>query len=163
MSDPLVVRRTTHQPFPRLGTPMIDPRTGAIDPTWHRLLVSMWTKQGLAYQSTSSTVILSQNPDTGDIDVILAITGEVLGTLPFSGGGGGPAVPQVPVASPFTFVASQSGTLVASAGKVELSRDSGTTYYQVYLTGGAVPVLLSDRVRVTWYGLDLPVVTFFPG
>jgi hypothetical protein len=64
--------------------------------------------------------------------------------------------------SPFLFTPSFQGTLVVFGAEVELSRDSGTTWYKVTLNGGAIPLLVKDEVRITWYGSSSPIVTFFP-
>lgn len=72
-----------------------------------------------------------------------------------------PGVTESVTVSPTVLIPSTHGTMVISSGKVELSRDFGTTWLQVGLVGGAVPVLGSDEVRVTWTG-TAPTAVLLP-
>ena len=84
-----------------------------------------------------------------------------MGKLALLGQAGQPAVSQVLTVSPFVFKSTVSGTLVVESGQVELSRNSGANWFVCSLTGGAIPVLNADWVRVTWYN-SAPLVTLFP-
>lgn len=67
--------------------------------------------------------------------------------------------------SPFVYKASISpGTVLVTGGTVsaiELSRDGGTTYYNVGITSGPVRILSDDWLRVTY--AVLPTMTWVPG
>lgn len=75
---------------------------------------------------------------------------------------GATAAVQGGVTTPFVFSAQIAGSLQIDQGKVEVSRDSGVTYYPVSLLGGTVPVLFGDKVRLTWFSTVTPTVVFFP-
>jgi hypothetical protein len=75
---------------------------------------------------------------------------------------GGTAVAQALFGSPTIIFVQSLGTLTLANGKAELSRDSGVTWFQVSLVGGAIGVLAGDQVRVSWFGASAPAVTFFP-
>ncbi len=150
--------------FPLIETPLVgDDRT--ITHPWHRFFISLWQKTGGSTAGPTNTVYITQgDDDNAPLVVRKSIPPDfpVLGTFTLQNTGGGPAVPQVLGASPFIFEAPKDGTLVVFAAQVELSRDAGATYYKVTLQGGAIPVLLFDKVRVTWFGPNLPEVTYFP-
>lgn len=90
-----------------------------------------------------------------------AVTGELLGTIPLENQPGGTPQPVAITGSPQTYTAASDGTLVVFAAMVELSRD-GATWFKVTLQGGAVPMKVGDRARVTWYSADAPEITWFP-
>lgn len=72
------------------------------------------------------------------------------------------AVRETTSGSPSVLTPGLHGTMVVSNGMVELSRDFGATWLQVGLVGGAVPMLGSDQIRVTWFGSIAPTVTLLP-
>lgn len=160
MADP----RIRFQPFPKLDARLTN-EDGTISLAWYRLLISLWNRTGSNKIIDPRAVVLQLDPD-GIVELIDSTTGEVLGTVVTTAAfAGGPARRQVVGASPFVFVADGPGTVVVFAAQAELSRDGGATWFKVTLQGGAVPVLIGDRVRVTWYGAgadNLPEVTFFP-
>lgn len=157
---------TSHQvaqPIPRLGTPLVN-SDGTPSIPWYRFLITLWQRAGSGNQNidTQTAVVLQDNGD-GTFEAYNAVTGADLGTLSPSSAGGGPAQPQTVGASPWTFTASVvGGFLVVYAAQVELSRDSGVTWYTVTLNGGAVPMAKNDRARLTWYTTQAPTATFFP-
>ena len=92
-----------------------------------------------------------------------ATTGELLGTIPLENQPGG--VPQIVAitGSPQVYKAVSDGTLVVFSAALELSRDSGATWYQVTLQGGALPLKTGDWARATWYNSATPPkITWFP-
>lgn len=150
------------QAMPQLSSRIVD-EDGRLNRTWQRLLLSLWKKTGSGYLANVNAAYLEQAP-TGagnPVDIRKASDGSLIGTIPVVNTPGGPAEPQVVGGSPFLFLAPKDGTLVVEAGKVELSRDLGVTYYQVSLVGGACPVLIKDQIQVSWYN-DAPKITFFP-
>ena len=146
--------------FPRLDTPFVD-EARLLEIPWYQLLVNIWQNAGGAQAQTGSAVyfLISQS---GSIDVYSASSQEYLGTLVLAGGAGQPALPIDPGVSPFTYTALLQGTMVVFGAEVELSRDNGAHWYKVTLTGGAVPMMVGDQIRVTWTGADPPEVTWFP-
>lgn len=157
MSD-LVRTAGGFQSMPNSAAPLTG--DGAlISPPWYRWMMSLWRKAGGAVVSLADAVFLTFSG--GQLAVFQSSDGTELGILVFAGSVGGPAEPQSPVTSPFTYTANFGGTLVVTSASCELSRDDGVTWYLVSPMGGAVPVMNRDRVRVTWFG-GLPLVTFFP-
>jgi len=74
---------------------------------------------------------------------------------------GAPAQPQVPGASPFNFTAPIAGSMAASKGTVQISRDQGVTFLTVSTTGGLFPLRFADEIRISWTGPN-PVITWLP-
>ncbi len=66
------------QPFPQLGTPIVDPETGEADASWYRLLISFWQKLGGKFSEQTTAVFAQQ---TGPTSVVLrnAQTGVQIG------------------------------------------------------------------------------------
>lgn len=64
------------------------------------------------------------------------------------------------------YIAPSSGTLYVFGGQIELSRDNGSTWYQVSRIGGQFPLLLNDQVRISVKtlpdGTVVPMPIFFP-
>ena len=148
------------QPFPRLNYEFVDEQRKLAIP-WYKLLITLWQRSGGSFIPTSGSVILQNT--LGGIQAVDATSGTILGYVNLTAAVGGPAQPQVLGASPFTFVAVGPGTVVVYGGEVEVSRNAGVTWYSVTLNGGSVPLLLGDRIRVTWFDpANPPVVTFFP-
>lgn len=145
--------------FPQIGTEFVNEHRLIAIP-WYRLLIQLWRLAGGANIPISQAVyFILQSPL--EIEAFSVDTGAI-GFLQLQNQPGGAAVPQTPAGSPFVYTAAVTGTLVAFCGEIELSRDSGTTYYKVSLTGGAVPMLKGDKVRVSWVGGSAPTVTWFP-
>lgn len=130
------------------------------------LMVGVWASPALAQTSctvTSSGALLSQFSDTAaNGSITPANVRNVVCSTQLILAPGATVVAGAPVASPFTYAPALSGTMIVSSGKVELSRDAGATYYIVSLTGGEVPVLFGDQIRVTWFSAIVPGVVFFP-
>jgi hypothetical protein len=150
---------SNQQGFPYLGTPLVD-SNGNVSIPWYRFFVSLWRNTGGSNVPGGSAVYFVENI-AGGVDVYDTATASYIGTLVLSGRPGQPAVPQAPGASPFEYTALIQGTMVVTGAQVELSRD-GATWYLVTLTGGAVPLKTGDSIRVTWYGDEIPKVTWFP-
>jgi hypothetical protein len=75
---------------------------------------------------------------------------------------GGPPQVLAPVVSPFIFMPVNAvGTLIVYGGQVEISR-AGGAYILIGQTGGTIPMLVSDAIRVTWFGPSPPNVVFLP-
>lgn len=163
MSGPGVTLLYNYQPFPKLDSPLVDPETGHIQLAWQRLLISLWQMSGSGHVAAPNGAVVSQTSQGAGapLTVISTSTGEILGTLALANQPGDPAVPLTVGTSPFTFLATGDGYLVASSGMVEVSRNSGTTWQQVGLCGGAVPLAKDDLVRVTWVVED-PSVVLYP-
>jgi len=147
----------SQQPFPRLGTAFVDEQRMLAKP-WYRLLITLWQRTG-ANLPIGGTVILNNTP--GGIQALDAGTGALLGYVPLTAAVGGPPVVLAPAVSPFGYQATAPGTLVVTGAQVELRR--GAIYYIVSPAGGAIPMLINDIVRLTWYNpAQLPTATFFP-
>lgn len=161
MSNPSVHQQS--QAFPRLNSPFLNEDLTLAQP-WYRLLITLWQRGGNARLPGNRAAYLSQSGVNGGPPILVydALTNVLLGELSLGNKAGGAPQPQVLAGSPFIFVAGKDGFLDVFAGAVDISRDAGVTWYQLSLQGGAFPVKLSDRVRVTWYGAAAPIVTFFP-
>lgn len=145
--------------FPgKTGAPLVD-SNGNITQPWYRMLLTLWQRVG-------GSSVVNENfyyiDNSGGSPVIVNPQGTSGGTIPTSGGAGGPAQPQVLGASPWTYAATQAGSLVVDAGKVQVSRDGGVSWYSVGYLGGMVRLLAGDQAKVSWVG-DPPVVAFLPG
>lgn len=148
--------QTVNSPFPKLNTPLID-ETGNPSIPWYRTLIDMWKKLGGSSSNTPDMVFFQQI--NGSIFAFDSASGDPLGQIPSLIAG--PAQPQILGTSPFVFTATVAGTLVIDSGKVEISRNNGVTWYQCSLQGGAIPMLIADKVRITWFQ-QTPVVAFLP-
>lgn len=148
--------------IPELSAPLVQiDRTVAF--AWYRFFIALWLRTGGSALPTEFQVFLQQNgPLFLDAFQLVGIRPTYLTTLLHANSTGAIAVPQVVVTSPFVFPCNRVGTLVVFAAEAELSRDNGATYYKVTLNGGAIPMLVGDLVRVTWYHSPVPEVTFFP-
>ena len=162
----MTVDTTAHQSYqgmPRLDARAVNP-DGTFSRAWYRLIIDQWKRNGGSFNSAPNACFVQQSPvgAGAPLSVYKSYNGELIGTIALVNIPGEPAVPLVPVASPFSYVAPKDGTLVVFSGLVELSRDSGVTWYKVSLAGGALPMLIKDQARVTWYGDEPPELTFFP-
>ena len=158
--------------FPQITEPMVDDN-GALSRPWYQFLRGLWLRFGGAIANPitgllvdSGAVVLAEVEGqevalvSGAYD---ANTGDVTVSTPIVGAA---AIPQVLGASPFIFTAAFQGTLIVQSAQVEISRNAGANWYLVNATGGAIPMLTGDKVRVTWYGVGVgnrPTVTFLPG
>jgi hypothetical protein len=152
------------QPIPRLNEPLVDPPTGILTPPWYRLLITLWNRTGCNSGSnvdTQSAVYFSW--DGALLTFYSVATNLFLGTVGTTVVVPGPPVPQSLSSSPFIYKATDPGALITSSGKIELSRNSGGTYYLVSLQGGSCPVQSGDWVRVSWTQSAPANCTFFPG
>ena len=151
------------QPMPRLDTPFTN-SDGTVALAWYAWLRSIWIRTGCNAGEQPGSVqtasVVAQNP-ASQLNGY-SLTGEDLGVIGTSTSPGGPAEVQTLGASPFVFTAGLAGSLLVSSGKVQISRDSGVTYYTVGLQGGLIPVLATDLVEVSWTG-SVPSVVFLPG
>lgn len=150
------------QDFPRLGTRFVDPENGLLAAAWYRLLITLWRRTGNAFPITQQAIILQRDSTSGEIQVVETTTGTVLGILNFSGATGGPPQNVAIGTSPSTVAMPKSGMLIASTGQSEISRDAGATFYVVSLTGGPIPVIMDDIIRMTWFSTTKPILTLFP-
>lgn len=155
--------------FPKLDSPMVSPG-GALTLVWQRFMLSMWSKLGGNASQASTAVFLSTSaaPSSGStssgsaaIAAYNSSTGALIGTISTTGTGG-PAQVISPTASGFTYTAPGEGSLLVLGARVDVSRDGGTTFYPVTLTGGAVPLLTGDVAKLTWFSAQAPTVTWLP-
>jgi len=153
--------------FPQVTAPLVEPETGLIVFVWYAFLRQLWLRVGGAVGNILTGALAGVVPLlTIGQSVVALVAGElqkdgnVRVNTPVEGD-----APQIVALgnSPFVFHTVFQGTLVVFGGEVELSRDTGTTWYKVGLAGGAVPVLVGDEIRITWYSPVPPPVTFFPG
>lgn len=151
------------QQFPRLDAPMVT-ATGTPTTAFGQLLLNFWTKLGGSSSISARAAFISLDGSGSALpaDLFRSSDGKLLGSLQIANIPGSPAQKQDVGKPPFTFIASRDGTIVVFAAEVELSRDSGSTWYKVTLNGGAIPLLIKDQVRVTWFSDNQPEVTFFP-
>lgn len=149
------------QPIPKLGAAFVNP-DGTVSFAWYRFLITLWQRSGSGKgaATTAANAVYFVSSAAG-IGAYLVADNTFLGYLSPSGSSGGPAVPVVAGSSPFVYSAPGPGFIIVSSGKLELSRDSGGTWYTVGLQGGSVPVTLGDLIRVTWT-TSAPTITLFP-
>lgn len=146
--------------FPQLGTRFVD-ENGSIEIPWYRLLIQLWRLIGGSNVPIANAVYFILNlPST--LQVWSISTGGLVGVVALQDTPGKPAVPQAPAVSPFVFTAAGSGMFSGFCCKMELSRDAGVTYYPLTLTGGAVPMLKADKIRLSWLGASPPTAVWFP-
>lgn len=157
---------TTHQqyqPVPQLDVPLVD-SNGIVNSGWYRFLIDLWTQVGGGTNVGSSLATVLKQAVAGEatVSAVDVQSSAVLGTLQLSTSRGDPAQVQKVGLTPFLFVAPKVGTLIVSGGSAEISRDVGTTFLLVSLSGGAIPVQVGDQVRVAWVGPPDAKVTFLP-
>lgn len=151
------------QGFPIFAGAKLVEKDGTISGWFYRFLLSLWFRTGKNFLANVNSAFIQQSP-TGagaPLGVYKSADGTLIGVIPIVNTPGGAAQPQALVASPFIFTAVKDGTLVVESGKTEISRDSGFTWLQASLVGGALPMLVQDQARVTWYEAP-PAVTFLP-
>lgn len=159
-SDP-----TLHQSylaFPKLTTPVVN-ENQQLNPAWHRFLLGIYTRLGGSTLAAPNATYISQAPVSAGapLGVYDAVTGSLIGVISLQNTGGGPVIHEAPAISPLVVVALTDGTLVADSGKLEVSRDSGVSWLQVSLVGGALSMLKNDQARISWTK-GLPLVSFLP-
>lgn len=155
------------QGFPLWPGAKIADASGKPTEFFARFLLSLWFRQGKNFIANVNAAYIQQSP-TGagaPLEVHKAADGSLIGVIPVVDIPGQPAV-AVPIvgASPFSWTAPKDGTLLVESGKVELRRPGGAlgaVFWQTSLVGGAVPMLKTDEVRITWYNAP-PLLTFLP-
>lgn len=162
MSDPATLHQS-YTAFPRLDTPFVN-ADGTIAQAWQRLLIDMFRRQGGSSPAAPNAVYIQQAPvgAGAPLAAYKASDNSLIGVLFLQNTGGGPAIPVVTASSPTVITAASDGTLVASSGLIEVSRDSGVTWYQVSLVGGALSMLKTDKARISWFSATPPVVVYLP-
>lgn len=154
--------------MPQINTPFVDADGLHITRPWYQLLRNLWyrtgagvTSQVTGFFSDLGVLFLSVGAQT-----VPVITGEeqpdgsVEQATPLNGAAVRPLTLHT---SPFVFAPGFQGALVVFGGQVELSRDSGSTWYLTTLQGGTLAMMANDWARVTWFGPTPPPTTFFPG
>jgi hypothetical protein len=151
---------SVQQPFPRLSSEFVEPNR-LISIPWHKLLITLWQRTGGSIVPASGSVSL-YNTGSG-IQAIDNASGTVLGFVYLASASGGPAVNVPATGTGQVYQAAVPGTLVVFGAKVELSRDGGANYFSVTLQGGALPMLVNDKARMTWFNpATPPIMTWFP-
>ena len=145
MSQQTALQHQTYQPFPKLNAPIIDD-AGNVSIPWYRLLITLWTRSGGSVTNGSVNGTVQSD---GNLQISTKVEGNGIEPI---------AVAQ----SPQIFAPTFQGTLIATACQVELSRNQGQTWFVVSPMGGAIPMLVNDWARFTWYGQS-PTLTFLPG
>ena len=151
MGNP-AVQHQNFNGFPPFNSRFIDSETGIITRDWWYFLNMLWRIAGKAFNSVPDASFISGST------VFSSDTGNVVGSIITAGTA---AQPQTLVTSPFIFTAAKIGLLTVFGGQVDYSRDAGVTWYPIGLTGGPIFMLVADKVRVTWFLADPPIVTFF--
>ena len=147
------------QAFPYLDTPFVDEHQRITIP-WYRFLIALWKATGGSIPITSSVYL--QQVGT-QIVAYNTSTNAPIGVLVTSGTPGGPDSAIAVGASPFVYSPPGSGTVVVYSGQVELTRDAGANWALIGLSGGAVPVLKDDEIRITYTDAgNKPVARWFP-
>lgn len=135
---------------------------------WYQFLRGMWLRIGGAVQDLVTGLLVGTN------FVVMEISGFSFGVVTGTINSGNTVTVTTPVvgeaaaavaagASPFTYTATFQGTMIVFGGQVEFSRDSGASWILASLTGGFVPMLVGDQIRVTWFGASAPTLTFLKG
>lgn len=139
---------------------MVDAKGNAALP-WYFLFITLWNKTGGSIVPANAPVFLTVNGTL--LEVFEQGNPIPVGNVTLINAPGQPAEAiDTSAGSPIVFTATRTGTLVVFGAQTELSRDQGVTYFSVSLTGGAIPILNADMVRITWYGASAPPATFFP-
>jgi hypothetical protein len=145
------------QPFPELGTPLVD-ANGAVSIPWYRFFVSLWQKTGGAGLITTGVYFAIVN---GLVVAYQALSKAKLGTLVMSSSAGAAAQSLTLTASPQVYTATIAGTFFTNGGQLSISRDGGASWFIFSVTGGAVPMLNADKVKVVWE-YSPPLAQFLP-
>lgn len=155
--------------FPRLEARIVDPETGTLTRPWYEFLRQIFLRIGGASSSVVNGALSTMNNvfliSLGSItrSMLAGIQkgdGNVVQCTPLEGSAEQGVVLGV---SPFVYTAGFQGTLVVFGAGLEVSRDSGTTWHQVSLTGCPLPMLAKDQARITWRDPGSPPsVVFLP-
>lgn len=135
---------------------------GRVTLSWSRFFTTLAGLVGGSLVPVSNPVVIRViNPE--QLGAYDATTGELLGVIPLKNEPGGIPQPVAITGSPQIYKAISDGTLVVFSTALEVSRDGGGTWFQVTLTGGALPLLVGDWARATWYDVATPPkITWFP-
>ena len=144
--------------FPKPEAPAIDASTQTLTWPWYRFLANLWTQVGAGMIPLGTGLTLVQI--TAGLQALSNASGALVATVFGSTTTGATPALQTLTASPWVFKAGVPGTLLVFGGKVELQRVG--VYYPVGLAGAALPLLVGDSARVTWYGPEPPTVTWLP-
>lgn len=145
--------------IPRIDAQFVEPKTGIITQPWHRLLVDLWRKSGGS--SAVSGALYLKTGATGAIGAYDSATNKFVANV-LTKAQAAPAATVLAVgSSPMRYEATTAGSLVASEGSLELSRDAGANFYPVSKVGGAMLMQAHDLAQITWYGAA-PILVFFP-
>lgn len=146
--------------LPHFQHPFVDPG-GQLTQPWYRILVEIWRRLGGSQANTPGTLYVQIDPN-GNIGLYNVQNNEEVGILPVIPLTP-PAVVPIPIlgASPFIYKSDSIGSIVFDSGAVDISRDSGITWYTGFKVGGAMLIGNGDWVRFTWFESS-PVVAFFP-
>jgi hypothetical protein len=152
MSDPGQVG------FPQLDSHFVDEDRNILW-HWYKLLVALWQLAGSGTIPIFQAVFLRQTPP-GNVNVYDTSLKGLIGAIRLKNRPGLPEVHQTPVTSPFVFTAPGDGTFTAFCCEIELARSAG--FVPLTLTGGAVPMMKDDVVRLSWVGGSLPTAVWWP-
>lgn len=146
------------QGIPKGEAPLVAPN-GTATLVWYRFLANMWKQLGGGTIAIGSLIALK--PVVDGLAAVALASGQVVAKVLSSISVG--ATPQVQdlssATSPWTFLAPGPGTLVVSSGQVEIGRQG--QFFICGLAGAALPLMLSDSARVTWYS-HIPDVIWLP-
>jgi hypothetical protein len=143
--------------FPELASPFVD-ENRFLGLEWLRFLIALWQLAGGSQVPIFQAVFLRQL-SPGEIGVYDVSVGGFVGLIRLKDFPGAPEVPQTLTTSPFLFTAPGDGFLTAFGCKIEITRTGG--YYPVSLTGGSVPLMRNDGVRLSWTS-GTPTAVWFP-
>lgn len=155
------------QGIPQLNSAVTNP-DGTLNRTWFDFFRQLWLRTGGGTNLVVSALL------QGGIWVLEFVTSSIAvvgGNINASGTAveistpliGGLPQAQALGISPWTFTATFQGTLLVFGARVDFSRDAGATFFPVTLQGGAIPMLVGDLVKLTWFGDPPESVVFLPG
>lgn len=143
--------------FPQLSSALVDENDM---PTleWLRFWIALWQLAGGSQVPIFQAVFLRQL-SPGEIGVYDVSVGGFVGLIRLKDFPGAPEIPLTMAVSPVLFTAPGDGFLTAFGCKIEITRTGG--YYPVSLTGGALPLMRNDGVRLSWLS-GTPTAAWFP-
>jgi len=145
------------QVFPNVNSPLTE-ESRLVTVPWYRFFLSLWKKSGGVFSSVTDATYIEQSGNTAFLHD--SASGDVIGTTVLDTTVGASPVPIALGSSPQIFVAPSPGWYsIIGADTVEVSRDSGATWYQIGTVEVQVPVVHNDWVRATW--TTLPTVIWF--
>ena len=145
----------TQAAFPDLSTPFID-EGGRVSTPWYLLLIALFKKTGGSQSSQAGTAYVESDGERFDA---YTQDGTLLGQLQFVNTEPGAVDALVLTGSPFVYQAPVNGTLVVESGKLEISRGT-SDFLQASVVGGALPLKIGDKARISWT-LGAPPAHFF--